>query len=64
MSLRRGCYGRFDGLLSPFFVFFALNPEFQAHLSYGGCSKTLRARNRLTSPQATNSRVAFLSMPR
>ncbi len=64
MSLRRGCYCPLDGLLLPFFVFVSPNPEFQAHLSYGGFSKTLRARNRLTSPQATISRVAFLSMPR
>ena len=43
---------------------FGSHRGFQTHVSYGGCNKIFRAMNRFTRPQATKSRLAFLSIPR
>ena len=41
-----------------------INGIFCTHLSYVGRNNRLRAMYKFTSPQATNSRLAFLSKPR
>ena len=44
----------------PFLLIVRSSGPFQTYLPYVGRNKTLRAMYRLTNPQATNNRLAFL----
>ena len=48
----------------PLIPVFGVNGKLQTHLSYVGRNNCLRAMYKFTNPQATNSRLAFLSRPR
>lgn len=49
-------------LLFPLIV--RINRGLQTYVPYVGRNSTFLAMNRLTNPQATNKRLAFLSSPR
>ena len=45
-------------------LIFRINCGFQTYVPYVGRNSTFLAMNKLTNPQATNKRLAFLSSPR
>lgn len=57
-------FAAFCPLVLPLRRVFAINGKYQTQLSYVGRNNRLRAMYIFTSPQATNSRLAFLSRPR
>jgi len=50
--------------IAPIIPIFRSVGEFQAHEPYVRRASRLRAMYKLTSPQATNNQLAFLSKPR
>ena len=51
-------------LILPFILIFRINGRLQTYFPYVGRNSSLRAMYRLARPQATKTRLAFLSNPR